>query len=65
MKKEEEMAGASALEEDSTEKESSRFGTTPHANDILCSRGGLINTHPGNKNYHRLVESKKCIYLTA
>ena len=59
------MVGASALEEDSTEKESSRSGTTLHTNNILCGRGGSINTHPGNKNYHRLVESKKLIYLTA
>eukprot|EP00957_Ditylum_brightwellii_P128752 9821873-Ditylum_brightwellii.AAC.1 len=65
MKKEEEMTEASALDEDSAKKEGSRSGTTLHANDVLCSRSRSINTHPGNENYHRLVKSKKCIYLTA
>eukprot|EP00957_Ditylum_brightwellii_P179068 13640850-Ditylum_brightwellii.AAC.1 len=65
MKKEEEMMRASALDEDSMEKEGSRSGTTLHANNVLYGRGGSINTRSGNENYHRLVESKKHIYLAA
>eukprot|EP00957_Ditylum_brightwellii_P167251 12731918-Ditylum_brightwellii.AAC.1 len=65
MKKEEEMVEASALDEDSAEKEGSRSRTTPHANTILCGIGRSINTHPGNENYHSLLELKKHIYLAA
>jgi len=34
-------------------------------NDVLCGRGGSINTHVGNERFRRIVESKKRIYLTA
>ena len=37
----------------------------PNKNDVLCGRGGTINSHPGNEQYRNLVESKKRVYLTA
>jgi len=37
----------------------------PHDNDVLCGRGGSINTHPGNETFRRFVERRKRIYLTA
>lgn len=36
-----------------------------HDNDVLCGRGGSINSHPGNERFRRLVETKKRVYLTA
>jgi hypothetical protein len=46
-------------------------GVTPvtddeiNENDVLCGRGGDINSHAGNEQFRSLVESKKNIYLTA
>mmetsp|Transcript_26365 Transcript_26365/g.38945 ORF Transcript_26365/g.38945 Transcript_26365/m.38945 type:complete len:662 (-) Transcript_26365:79-2064(-) len=37
----------------------------PHDNDVLCGRGGSINSHPGNERFRQLVETKKRVYLTA
>eukprot|EP00978_Attheya_sp_CCMP212_P019858 scaffold56279_cov54-Attheya_sp.AAC.5 len=37
----------------------------PNENDVLCGRGGSINTHPGNENFRELVEKRKRVYLTA
>ena len=37
----------------------------PHANDVLCGRGGSINNHIGNENYRIIVNRKKRVYLTA
>mmetsp|Transcript_2030 Transcript_2030/g.4808 ORF Transcript_2030/g.4808 Transcript_2030/m.4808 type:complete len:204 (+) Transcript_2030:2-613(+) len=39
----------------------------PHHNDVLCWRGGTINDHdhPGNKQYRKLVDSKRAVYLNA
>jgi len=37
----------------------------PHQADVLCGRGGSINTHPGNETFRTLVEKHKRIYLTA
>jgi hypothetical protein len=34
-------------------------------NDVLCGRGGSINSHPGNEAYRKLVEKRKRVYLTA
>ena len=38
---------------------------TPHDNDVLCGRGGSINSHPGNERFRELVEKRKRVYLTA
>eukprot|EP00574_Skeletonema_japonicum_P007140 CAMPEP_0201729480 /NCGR_PEP_ID=MMETSP0593-20130828/19205_1 /ASSEMBLY_ACC=CAM_ASM_000672 /TAXON_ID=267983 /ORGANISM="Skeletonema japonicum, Strain CCMP2506" /LENGTH=713 /DNA_ID=CAMNT_0048221835 /DNA_START=79 /DNA_END=2216 /DNA_ORIENTATION=- len=38
---------------------------TPNKNDVLCGRGGTINSHHGNEQYRSIVESKKRVYLTA
>ena len=46
-------------------------GVTPisdaaiNENDVLCGRGGDINSHVGNEQFRKLVEKKKNIYLTA
>lgn len=37
----------------------------PDANDVLCGRGGSINSHPGNERFRELVEKRKRVYLTA
>lgn len=37
----------------------------PHDNDVLCGRGGSINSHPGNERFRELVEKRKRVYLTA
>lgn len=34
-------------------------------NDVLCGRGGSINSHPGNERFRTLVEKRKRVYLTA
>ncbi|KAL3811720.1 hypothetical protein ACHAXA_009494 [Cyclostephanos tholiformis] len=39
--------------------------TTSHNNDVLCGRGCVVNSHPGNVQYREIVERKKRIYLTA
>ena len=38
---------------------------TPHANDVLCGRGGGINSHPGNKNFRNWVRERKEAYNLA
>lgn len=38
---------------------------TPHENDVLCGRGGSINSHAGNERFRELVEKRKRVYLTA
>lgn len=37
----------------------------PGENDVLCGRGGSINSHPGNERFRLLVEKRKRVYLTA
>lgn len=37
----------------------------PHENDVLCGRGGYINSHPGNERFRELVEKRKRVYLAA
>ena len=37
----------------------------PADNDVLCGRGGSINSHPGNERFRTLVEKRKRVYLTA
>ncbi len=37
----------------------------PNKADVLCGRGGNINTHPGNENFRKLIEEHKRVYLTA
>ena len=34
-------------------------------NDVLCGRGGSINSHQGNEQFRLLVEKRKRVYLTA
>ena len=34
-------------------------------NDVLCGRGGNINSHPGNERFRQMVDSKKRLYLTS
>jgi len=38
---------------------------TPHANDVLCGRGGGINSHPGNKTFRKWVNERKEAYNLA
>jgi hypothetical protein len=37
----------------------------PNMHDVLCGRGGNINTHTGNENFRKLIETHKRVYLTA
>lgn len=37
----------------------------PSENDVLCGRGGSINSHKGNEQFRDLVEKRKRVYLTA
>lgn len=37
----------------------------PGPNDVLCGRGGSINSHQGNEQFRELVEKRKRVYLTA
>lgn len=37
----------------------------PNENDVLCGRGGSINSHLGNEKFRTLVEKRKRVYLTA
>jgi len=38
---------------------------TPHANDVLCGRGGGTNNHLGNEHFRDLVSSKKLEYINS
>ena len=38
---------------------------TPNPNDVLCGRGGNINSHQGNEQFRSFVEKRKRVYLTA
>jgi len=35
----------------------------PNVNDVLCGRGGRINSHRGNVRFRDVINSKKTIYL--
>jgi hypothetical protein len=37
----------------------------PADNDVLCGRGGSINSHIGNERFRTLVQKRKRVYLTA
>ena len=37
----------------------------PHNHDVLCGRGGLVNTFPGNVVYRMVVETNKGLYRSA
>lgn len=37
----------------------------PTDSDVICGRGGSINSHVGNERYRTLVEKRKRVYLTA
>ena len=37
----------------------------PLENDVLCGRGGSINSHKGNEYFRQQVEKRKRVYLTA
>jgi hypothetical protein len=37
----------------------------PCENDVLCGRGGSINSHKGNEQFRDFVEKRKRVYLTA
>ena len=37
----------------------------PHANDVLCGRGGGTNNHAGNEKFRDLVNEKKRLYLNS
>ncbi len=37
--------------------------TSPHPTDVLCGRGGKINSHPGNVRFRSLVDDNRAIYL--
>jgi hypothetical protein len=36
---------------------------SPHANDVLCGRGGGSNNHPGNESFRELVNEVKFPYV--
>lgn len=38
---------------------------TPHPHDVLCGRGGGINSHPGNKTFRQWVSKRKEAYNLA
>ena len=56
-------AEESTTSDNASDKEMST--SNPHDNDVLCGRGGSINTHPGNETFRRFVERRKRVYLTA
>lgn len=35
----------------------------PNVNDVLCGRGGRINSHRGNVRFRDIINSKKTLYL--
>jgi hypothetical protein len=37
----------------------------PGDNDVLCGRGGSINSHKGNQQFHHLVAMRNRAYVTA
>ena len=37
--------------------------TDPNKNDVLCGRGGRINSHVGNVQFRSIIQSKKSKYL--
>jgi hypothetical protein len=43
----------------------SRRVDVPNENDVLCGRGGSINSHLGNEKFRTFVEKRKRVYLTA
>jgi hypothetical protein len=57
--------GGVACESDETTAIARNNGIEPHENDVLCGRGGSINSHPGNERFRDLVERRKRVYLTA
>mmetsp|Transcript_17701 Transcript_17701/g.43636 ORF Transcript_17701/g.43636 Transcript_17701/m.43636 type:complete len:555 (+) Transcript_17701:1464-3128(+) len=35
----------------------------PNENDVLCGRGGRINSHAGNRQFREVIQSRKTAYL--
>jgi len=57
MTAEESTAAANTTEEEDIRE--------PHEHDVLCGRGGSINSWKGNERFRNLVEKRKRVYLTA
>uniref|UniRef100_A0A7S2YTG8 DUF6824 domain-containing protein n=1 Tax=Entomoneis paludosa TaxID=265537 RepID=A0A7S2YTG8_9STRA len=53
---------ASPSTEDMAESTVSQVVHQPSELDVLCGRGGLINKHPGNIVYRRVVDHNKKLY---
>lgn len=39
--------------------------TRPNRNDVLCGRGGAVNSHPGNVAFRRLVHKHRTTYFAS
>jgi hypothetical protein len=63
------MASSCVEQSSSTQKDDSGGEIvridTPNPNDVLCGRGGNINSHRGNEQFRAFVEKRKRVYLTA
>ena len=57
------LAAAAGLADDNNNNNNNNNTIKPHSNDVLSGRGGRINSHPGNIQYRKLVESYKHTYL--
>jgi hypothetical protein len=61
-----ESEGSSPVTPDTNCQSSHNGGVNePGPNDVLCGRGGSINSHAGNERYRQLVDKRKRVYLTA
>lgn len=63
--KEEDEEDLDEEKDSKTEVDEAKGVSDPHDNDVLCGRGGSINTHPGNELFRKYVERHKRVYLTA
>lgn len=50
-------------EQSNTMEDSTVFVSQPHANDVLCGRGGKANNHPGNVCFRDLVRQRRPTYV--
>eukprot|EP00980_Cylindrotheca_fusiformis_P009676 scaffold2141_cov120-Cylindrotheca_fusiformis.AAC.11 len=57
-------ASSSFASDSGRENDNSTIGSTdnPRDFDVLCGRGGLINKHPGNVVYRKIVDHNKPFY---
>lgn len=61
-RRKEATVGALPLPNEATHNAEPLSGSEPHPHDVLCGRGSMVNSHPGNVIFRRIIEANKEVY---